>query len=67
MDPRKEYNVHPATNASQCKEMGRINNWDFVDAQPSGDPILKVNCFFDGPQTNFTDQDPYADLGDDDE
>jgi len=66
---REQENRHPATNKKQCVEMGRLNGWDLKKVEPSGDSMLKVTCIFYGAQTNFADQDPYADLdlGDDDE
>jgi hypothetical protein len=62
-----EINSHPATTAEQCEEMERINGWTLIGVEPSGVPILEVNCIFEGPQTNFADLDPYADLEDDHE
>lgn len=54
-DPEK-YNVHAATDAEQCEEMRKLNNWRLVDVEPNGTPILSVDCIFQGQQTSFATQ-----------
>ena len=58
-DHEKPVNRHFATDKEQCKKMGKLNGWKFVKAKPSKipDPILKVECFFEGEQTSFMEDD----------
>lgn len=53
-DPKKR-NIHSATSKKQCVEMGRRNGWKLRDVQPTTDPILEVDCIFEGEQTSFED------------
>ena len=62
MDP-SQTNRHPATNGEQCLKMERRNGWTLIGVDPTGVPILTVDCIFSGPQVEFDN--PYADLGDD--
>ncbi|MDA0269062.1 MAG: hypothetical protein O3A14_19405 [Cyanobacteria bacterium] len=48
-------NIHSATDRERCKEMGRRNGWRLKRLKPTRDPILKVDCVFDGEQTSFED------------
>lgn len=48
-------NIHAATEPEQCEKMADRNNWNLKRVEPTQDPILKVNCVFDGEQTSFED------------
>ncbi|MCP2729765.1 hypothetical protein [Limnofasciculus baicalensis] len=50
---------HFATDKEQCKKMGRLNGWTLISAKPAQypDPILKVECIFEGEQTSFMEDD----------
>lgn len=52
--PRPE-NIHAATDPKQCREMGARYGWRLKRVEPTKDPILKVDCIFDGEQTSFED------------
>jgi hypothetical protein len=58
-DSEQEFNRHFATSREQCIKMGKLNGWKFVKAKPSKfpDSILKVECFFEGEQTSFMQDD----------
>lgn len=51
----EKVNRHFATDKEQCKKMGKINGWTLLDVRPPKypDPILKVECIFEGEQTSF--------------
>lgn len=49
----EKYNIHAATSREQCLKMAELNGWTFVDAEPNGVPILKVDCIYQGKQTTF--------------
>lgn len=48
-------NIHGATDPGQCQKMGRLNGWKLKRVKPTKDPILKVDCVFEGEQTSFED------------
>lgn len=58
-DSEKGFNRHFATSREQCIKMGKLNGWTFIKAIPAKfpDPILKVECFFEGEQTSFMKDD----------
>jgi hypothetical protein len=47
-----QYNVHSAVDEEQCLEMESKYGWTLVDVVPAYDPILKVDCVFEGEQTS---------------
>lgn len=49
----KKENRHSATSIEQCKIMAKLNGWKLLYVEPNGDPILKVDCIFEGEQTSF--------------
>jgi len=48
-------NVHAAATPQACAEMGNRYKWTLKRVRPTGDPILKVDCIFEGEQTRFYD------------
>jgi hypothetical protein len=48
-------NVHAATDPEKCEEMAERYNWELREVRPTSDPILKVDCVFEGEQTSFED------------
>ena len=50
-----QFNIHSAVDEEQCEEMGQRNGWELEAVAPTDDPILKVDCYFVGEQTNFED------------
>ena len=48
-------NIHAATDPMQCKLMAARYKWKLKRVKPTKDPILKVNCVFEGEQTSFED------------
>jgi hypothetical protein len=48
-------NVHAAATPQACAEMGNRYKWKLKRVRPTGDPVLKVNCIFEGEQTSFED------------
>ena len=48
-------NVHSATDPQKCRNMERKYGWKLKRVKPTRDPILKVDCIFDGEQTSFED------------
>ena len=55
----EKFNRHFATSPEQCIKMGQLNGWTFIKALAVKypDPILKVECFFEGEQTSFMKDD----------
>lgn len=53
-DP-KQYNVHAAVDEEHCLEMESKYDWTLIDVVPTRDPLLKVDCVFEGEQTSFED------------
>ncbi|GAB4354547.1 MAG: hypothetical protein Fur0042_23570 [Cyanophyceae cyanobacterium] len=60
-------NIHPATNHTQCEIMARRNGWQLIGVEPTGVPILTVDCIFAGPQTHFPKSNFEVDDDDDDD
>ena len=52
---RTRENIHAATDPDQCEEMRKRNGWRLKRVEPTRDPILKVDCVFEGEQTSFED------------
>lgn len=50
-----EQNVHSAVSRGDCIRMGKRNGWQLKDTRETGDPILAVDCIFEGKQTSFED------------
>jgi hypothetical protein len=50
----EEENVprHAAADADSCREMADQYGWKLVDVENTGDPVLPVDCVFDG-ETKF--------------
>lgn len=46
--PKKKITRHAATSPQECRNMERKYNWTLLRWEPTGDPILKVNCLFAG-------------------
>lgn len=53
---RKPENHHAAVSRRDCEKMGKRNGWNLMRVEPTGDPILKANCVFEGEQTSFEDE-----------
>ncbi|MCL1470395.1 hypothetical protein [Argonema antarcticum] len=53
----KKENRHAATDLEQCKRMAKRNRWKLIRVEPTGLPILKVDCIFEGEQTSFMEDD----------
>ena len=53
---KSQENVHAAVTPQACAEMGNRYKWKLKRVRPTGDPILKVNCIFEGEQTSFEDE-----------
>lgn len=49
-------NIHAATDPQKCRDMARKYGWKLKTVRPTFDPILKVDCVFEGPQTTFGDE-----------
>ena len=60
---QSQENRHPAVTPEDCEIMGRLNGWKLKKVRKLKDPGMGLNvmCFFFGPQTNFSELDPYAD------
>jgi hypothetical protein len=43
---------HAATDEEKCEEMAEKYDWDLVRVEPTEDPILQVDCVFEG-ETQF--------------
>jgi hypothetical protein len=54
-EQQPQENVHAATDPKRCEEIGRRYGWKLKRVRPTDDPILKVNCIFEGEQTSFED------------
>lgn len=48
-------NVHAATDPEKCEEMAEKYQWELKEVRSTNDPILKVDCVFEGEQTSFED------------
>lgn len=48
-------NIHSATDLKACVEMGKRYGWKLKRVRPNRDPILRVDCIFEGEQTSFED------------
>ena len=48
-------NVHAATDAKKCEEMGHKYGWKLKEVRPTKNPVLRVDCVFEGEQTSFED------------
>lgn len=56
-DPqRRQENVHAATDPQKCVEMGKRYGWPLKTVRKTKDPVLKVDCVFEGEQTSFEDE-----------
>jgi hypothetical protein len=51
-DEDEDVSRHAAATPEDCEEMERRNEWTLVDVEPTGNPILPVDCVFDG-ETEF--------------
>ena len=51
-----EENVHSATDPEKCEQMAKRYRWKLKRVKPTKDPILKVDCVFEGKQTSFEDK-----------
>jgi len=49
-------NIHAAATPQDCIKMARKNKWKLKAIEPNGDPILSVDCIFEGEQTSFEDE-----------
>lgn len=48
-------NVHSATDPEKCDEMAKRYDWELKEVRQTKDPVLKVDCVFEGEQTSFED------------
>lgn len=48
-------NVHSATDPDKCEQMAKRYNWQLREVRSTKDPVLKVDCVFEGEQTSFED------------
>lgn len=48
-------NIHAATDPQKCVEMAKRYNWELKEIRTTADPILRVDCVFEGKQTSFED------------
>lgn len=55
-DQQPAENVHAATDPQKCIEMGQRYGWKLLGWRLTNDPILKVDCVFEGEQTSFEDE-----------
>ena len=51
----EQTNVHAAVSRKDCIRMGKRNGWKLKETRKNGDPILSVDCIFEGEQTSFED------------
>lgn len=51
----EQENVHAATDRQKCREMARKYGWKLKEVRLTKDPVLKVDCVFEGEQTSFED------------
>ena len=54
--PKKQKNVHAATDPEKCREMAKKYGWELLSIRPTGDPVLRVECVCLGEQTSFKDE-----------
>ena len=52
---QSQENIHAAATPQACAEMGNRYKWKLKRVRPTRDPILKVDCIFEGEQTSFED------------
>ncbi|GEM_PF-1505421 len=43
-------NIHSATDPQKCREIARKYRWKLKAIRPTGDPILNIDCVFEGQQ-----------------
>ena len=51
----EEENIHAAVSEGDCRRMAKRNHWTLKETRDNGDPILSVDCIFEGKQTSFED------------
>ncbi|HAG83751.1 MAG TPA: hypothetical protein DCL61_22030 [Cyanobacteria bacterium UBA12227] len=51
-----EENRHSAASEKNCKNMEKKYGWKLKRVEPTNNPILPVDCIFEGKQTSFQDQ-----------
>lgn len=56
MNQDQTENIHSATDPEKCREMARKYGWVLKRIKLTRDPILKVDCVFQGQQTSFEDK-----------
>ena len=47
-DPDENISRHSATDPEQCQKMAKHQGWELIRWEKTKDPILKVDCVFDG-------------------
>jgi hypothetical protein len=47
-DPDENVSRHGATDPDQCEDMADKYGWSLVRIEGTGDPMLEVDCVFDG-------------------
>ena len=51
----QSFNAHAAANPKDCVKMGDKYGWKLKRVKPTQNPVLKVECIFEGEQTSFED------------
>lgn len=54
-DNEPQENIHAAVSEKDCRRMAKLNGWTLNRTRENGDPILSVDCIFEGEQTSFED------------
>lgn len=55
MAAAKPQNIHSVTRPELCEEIGKKYGWELIEVRETNDPILEVDCIFEGEQTSFED------------
>ncbi len=53
-DDDEDVSRHAATDEEKCEDMATKYKWSLIRVEPADDPILKVDCVFEG-ETEFPD------------
>ncbi|GET40843.1 hypothetical protein [Microseira wollei] len=51
-DEEENVSRHGAADKADCEEMAEKYGWELVDVEETNDPILEVDCVFEG-KTEF--------------
>lgn len=54
-NPNGKENKHAAASEEDCEKMGEKYGWKLLRVEETENPILSVDCVFEGEQTSFQD------------